>query len=134
MHGKYSFQYIENAVIRNSDLQTKDAFWHAKNVRVEDSVVSGEYLGWYSDGLTLVRCRISGTQPLCYCKNLTLIDCTMEDTDLSFEYSDVEADVQGHILSVKNPRSGHITADSIGEVILEESIMISDCTITDKSK
>ena len=81
-----------------------------------------------------MRCRISGTQPLCYCKNLTLIDCTMEDTDLSFEYSDVEADVQGHILSVKNPRSGHITADSIGEVILEESIMISDCTITDKSK
>ncbi|MBQ8402688.1 MAG: DUF3737 family protein [Clostridia bacterium] len=134
MHGKYSFQYVENAVIRHSDLQTKDAFWHAKNVRVEDSVVAGEYLGWFSDGLTLVRCRISGTQPLCYCKNLTLIDCTMEGTDLSFEYSDVQADVKGHILSVKNPRSGHITADSIGEVILEESIMASECVITDHSK
>jgi hypothetical protein len=121
-------------VIRNSNLQTKDAFWHAKNVRVEDSVVAGEYLGWYSEGLTLVRCRISGTQPLCYCKNLTLIDCTMEDTDLSFEYSDVQADVRGNILSVKNPKSGRIAADSIGKVILEESIMESTCVIAERGK
>ncbi|MBQ8642219.1 MAG: DUF3737 family protein [Clostridia bacterium] len=135
MHGKYSFQYTENVHIRNSNLQTKDAFWHARNVLVEDSIVAGEYLGWFSEGLTLVRCRISGTQPLCYCKNLTLIDCTMaEDADLSFEYSDVKADVIGHIHSVKNPHTGHITADSIGEIILEDSIMETDCVITDKSK
>jgi len=135
MHGKYSFQYTENVHIRNSNLQTKDAFWHAKNVLVEDSVVAGEYLGWYSEGLTLVRCRITGTQPLCYCKKLTLIDCTMgDDADLSFEYSEVEADIQGHIHSVKNPRTGHITADSIGEVILEDSIMETDCIITERTK
>ena len=130
MHGKYSFQYVENATLTHCDLQTKDAFWHAKNVRVEDSVVAGEYLGWYSDGLTLVRCHISGTQPLCYCKNLTLIDCTMDDTDLAFEYSDVEATVKGNIISVKNPHTGHITADTIGEIILEDSIMEQRCTIT----
>ncbi len=129
MKGKYSFQYTENVHIRNSELLTKDAFWHAKNVLVEDSVVAGEYLGWYSEGLTLVRCKISGTQPLCYCQNLTLIDCTMENTDLSFEYSDVEATVKGNILSVKNPRSGHITAGSIGEIIREDSIMETTCEI-----
>ncbi len=135
MQGKYSFQYTENVHIKNSVLMTKDAFWHAKNVRVEDSVVSGEYLGWYSDGLTLVRCKITGTQPLCYCKNLTLIDCTMgEDADLSFEYSDVEATVSGHIHSVKNPHTGHITADSIGEIIREDSIMETDCVITERQK
>jgi len=135
MHGKYSFQYTENIHITNADLQTKDAFWHAKNVLVEDSIVAGEYLGWYSDGLTLVRCRISGTQPLCYCKNLTLIDCTMaDDADLAFEYSDVKADIRGPIHSVKNPRSGHITADAIGEIILEDSIMETDCVIKDTSK
>ncbi len=133
MQGKYSFQYTENVHITNSQLRTKDAFWHAKNVRVEDSLVAGEYLGWYSEGLTLVRCHISGTQPLCYCKNLTLIDCTMEgDTDLSFEYSEVEATVKGHIHSVKNPRTGHITADSIGEIIREDSIMDTDCVITER--
>ena len=41
----------------------------------------------------------------------------MEGCDLSFEYSEVEASVNGHIDSVKNPRSGTITADSVGETL-----------------
>lgn len=120
MKGKYSFQYSENVTIKNSVLDTKDAFWHSKNVTVMDSEIKGEYLAWYSENLTLVRCKISGTQPFCYCRGLVLIDCTMEDTDLSFEKSEVEADIIGDIMSVKNPVSGHITADSIGEIILEQ--------------
>ena len=123
MQGKYSFQYVENLTIRDCVLDTKDAFWHAKNVTVENSVVKGEYLAWFSEGLTLKNCRIIGTQPLCYCKNLRLVNCTMEDTDLSFEYSDVEADVRGHILSVKNPRSGRIVADSVGQIIRDHTVM-----------
>ena len=50
----------------------------------------------------------------------------MENTDLSFEYSDVEADIKGNIVSVKNPKSGTITADSVGEIITEDAVM--DCT------
>lgn len=123
MKGKYSFQYIENMTITNSYLDTKDAFWHGKNITVKDSVLKGEYLAWFAEGLTLINCKIIGTQPLCYCKDLKLINCTMEDTDLSFEYSDVEADVKGHIISVKNPRSGLIIADSIGEIIWDDPIM-----------
>lgn len=123
MKGKYSFQYMENVVIEDSVLDTKDAFWHSKNVTVRNSVVKGEYLAWFSEGLTLIDCKIIGTQPLCYCKDLKLINCTMEDTDLAFEYSDVEADVKGHILSVKNPKSGKIVADSVGEVIFEDAVM-----------
>ena len=88
--------------------------------------MKGEYLGWFSENLTLIGCKIIGTQPLCYCKNLKLVNCTMEDTDLSFEYSDVEADVKGHILSVKNPRSGRIIADSVGEIISGDAVM--ECT------
>lgn len=126
MQGKYSFQYMKNLEITDSVLDTKDAFWHSENVTVRNSVVKGEYLGWFSDGLTLIDCKISGTQPLCYCKNLKLINCTMEDTDLSFEYSDVEADVQGHVISIKNPRSGIITVDSVGEIIREDPVM--ECT------
>lgn len=132
LHGKYSFQYTEGLRIDKCELRTKDAFWHAKNVTVTDSIVDGEYLGWYSDGLTLINCRISGTQPLCYCKNLTLINCTMEGTDLSFEYSEVNATVCGHILSVKNPHSGKIVADSIGEIILEGAVMDTSCEIVTK--
>lgn len=129
MTGKYSFQYMQNLHIQHAQLDTKDAFWHGRNITVEDSVVKGEYLGWYSDGLTFIRCHIIGTQPLCYCRHLKLIDCTMEDTDLAFEYSDVEAIVHGGIVSVKNPRSGYITADTIGTVLLEDSIMDSHCDI-----
>ena len=123
MTGKYSFQYMKNLSIKNSNLDTKDAFWHSKNIVVENSVVKGEYLGWFSDNLTFINCKIIGTQPLCYCKNLKLINCTMEKTDLSFEYSEVEADIKGRIDSVKNPKSGIIIADSVGEIIAEDAIM-----------
>ncbi len=125
MKGKYSFQYTENVLIENSVLDTKDAFWHAKNVTVKNSVVKGEYLGWFSDGLTLIDCKIIGTQPLCYCKNLKLVNCTTEGCDLAFEYSDVEADIKGEVLSVKNPKSGLIIADAIGEIIRDGAVY--DC-------
>ena len=87
--------------LENCNLDTKDAFWHSKNVTVRDSVIKGEYLAWFSENLTLINCKIIGTQPLCYCKNLKLINCTMEDTDLSFEYSEVEADIKGNVVSIK---------------------------------
>lgn len=126
MQGKYSFQYMENLEIIDSSLDTKDAFWHSKNVTVRNSTVKGEYLGWFSEGLTLIDCRIIGTQPLCYCSNLKLINCTMEDADLAFEYSDVQAEICGYVESVKNPKSGRIIADSVGEMIREEPVM--ECT------
>lgn len=117
--GKYSFQYIENSLFENCNFDTKDAFWHAKNVTVRNSTVKGEYLAWYCENVTFENCTIIGTQPLCYCKNLKLINCKMIDCDLSFEKSGVEADVIGHIHSVKNPDSGKISADSIGEIIYD---------------
>lgn len=126
MQGKYSFQYMENLEIIDSSLDTKDAFWHSKNVTVRNSTVKGEYLGWFSEGLTLIDCRIIGTQPLCYCSNLKLVNCTMEDADLAFEYSDVQAEICGYVESVKNPKSGRIIADSVGEMIREEPVM--ECT------
>jgi hypothetical protein len=125
--GKYSFQYVENAVITNSVLNTKDAFWHAKNVIVKDSVINGEYLAWYSEDLTLVNCTIKGTQPLCYCKGLTLIDCRMEDCDLAFERSHVNAIITTPVISIKNPLSGSIIVPSAGEVIRD--IPGADCQI-----
>lgn len=120
MTAKYSFQYCTDVEIRDSVLNTKDAFWHAKNVTVYDSILRGEYLGWYSENLRLVNCRIIGTQPLCYCKNLVLEDCTMEGCDLSFENSEVQATICGSVDSVKNPAGGSVTAEAIGEIILDQ--------------
>lgn len=129
--GKYSFQYIKNAVFDNCVLDTKDAFWHSENVTVKNSVVKGEYLAWYSDGLTLINCKIIGTQPLCYCKNLTLINCEMVDTDLCFERSEVQAILTSSVDSIKNPLSGWIQVTEVGEIIMDVAeatgkVMISD--------
>lgn len=130
--GNYSFQYCNNVVIRNAVIDSKDAFWNTDNVTVYDSELTGEYLGWHSKNLRLVRCRISGTQPLCYCENLVMEDCTMaEDADLAFEDSELNAVVKSAITSVKNPRTGSIKAQSIGETIIDENILApADCVIT----
>ena len=119
MKGKYSFQYIADSVFEDCTFDTKDAFWHAKNITVRNSVVKGEYLAWYSENITFENCKIIGTQPLCYCKNLKLINCEMIDTDLSFERSEVEAALTAPIVSIKNPLSGHIYVPEVGEIIMD---------------
>ena len=117
LKGKYSFQYVENVEINNCRFDTKDAFWHAMNVTIKNSVINGEYLAWYSENLTFIDCTIKGTQPLCYCKSLKLINCRMEDCDLAFERSDVEATILTPVISIKNPLSGSIKVPSVGEII-----------------
>jgi len=87
------------------------------------------------ENLRLVRCKIIGTQPFCYAKNLVLEDCEMVDCDLSFENTTVQATVKGEITSVKNPAGGSITADRIGEIILDEyQWKLAPCTITEREK
>jgi len=120
LKGKYSFQYIEDSTFTNCDFDTKDSFWHAKNVYVKDCVIKGEYLAWYCENVTFENCRITGTQPLCYCKGLKLINCVMEDADLSFEKSDVEADIVSSVISIKNPKSGIIRVKEVGEIIMDD--------------
>ena len=120
LKGKYSFQYITDSVFTNCEFDTKDAFWHARNVLVKDSVIQGEYLAWYCENVTFENCRIIGTQPLCYCKGLKLINCRMEKCDLAFEKSEVEAAILSPVDSIKNPRSGKIVAESVGELIMDD--------------
>ena len=117
LKGKYSFQYITDSTFTNCNFDTKDAFWHAKNVVVKDSTIKGEYLAWYCENVTFENCTIIGTQPLCYCKGLKLINCSMFDTDLSFEKSEVDADIITSVVSIKNPYSGTIRVKSVGELI-----------------
>lgn len=128
---KYVFQYVKNAEIRNAKITTKDALWESENVTIYDSVLSGEYLAWHSRNLRLVNCHIAGTQPLCYADGLVLENCTFDPgCDLAFEYSDVQADIKGGIRSIKNPRTGHITVDSVEEIIIDKNIKApADCTI-----
>lgn len=122
LQGNYSFQDAKNVEIRNATINSKDAFWNTENVTVYDSVIQGEFLGWHSKNLRLVNCKIGGSQPLCYASNLVLENCElMDDCDLAFEFSTVEAEVNNHIVSVKNPLEGSIRAQSIGEIIIDEN-------------
>lgn len=118
--GNYSFQYIKDSSFENCTFNTKDAFWHAKNVTVKNCIISGEYLGWYSENLTLEDCLIKGTQPLCYCKGLKLINCRMEEADLAFEKSDVEAVITTPVISIKNPYKGSIVVPEVGQIIMDD--------------
>lgn len=129
LKGKYSFQYIQDSVFENCVFDTKDAFWHARNVTVRDSVVKGEYLAWYCENVTFENCKIIGTQPLCYCKGLRLVNCEMEEADLCFEKSDVEATVTTEVISIKNPRSGHIRVPAVGEIIRDDKEALGEITV-----
>lgn len=120
MKGKYSFQYITDSVFTNCEFDTKDAFWHARNVLVKDSVIKGEYLAWYSENVTFENCTIIGTQPLCYCRGLKLINCRMIDTDLAFEKSEVTASITTSVDSIKNPKSGVIRVPNVAEIIMDD--------------
>lgn len=122
LQGNYSFQYAKNVDIHNAEINSKDAFWQTEDVTVYDSVLNGEYLGWHSKNLRLVNCKISGTQPLCYAADLIMENCTLADNaDLCFEYTTLQAEINGRILSVKNPKGGHISAKSIGQIIIDKN-------------
>jgi hypothetical protein len=131
LDGNYAFQYSKNVEVRNSMLNSKDSFWETENVTLIDCEINGEYLGWYSKNLRLIRCHITGEQPLCYCENLYMEDCTMgDDANLAFEYSTIEATVKGNVHSIKNPTSGSIEVDSVGDIIIDENQKSpADCKI-----
>lgn len=119
LYGNYSFDGCRNLTVRNSRLLSKDAFWNCEDVRAENCFISGEYLGWNTKRLTLVDCTVESLQGLCYVEDLVLRNCRLLNTTLAFEYSTVDAKIVGRVDSVKNPTSGRIVADEIGELILE---------------
>lgn len=119
--GNYSFDGGKNIEIHNAKMLSKDAFWNCENVTVYDSFISGEYLGWNSKNLTFVNCTIESLQGMCYIDNLVIKNCRVLNTTLAFEYSTVDVEIVNTIDSVINPISGIIRAESIGELIMDET-------------
>lgn len=122
-NGNYGFQYAKNVEIHNAIINSKDAFWESENVTIYDSEINGEYLAWYGKNIRLVRCHLTGEQLLCYVDGLILEDCTFgDDANLLFEYSTVNGNIKGDVVSIKNPSSGKITVEgNIGELIWDEN-------------
>ena len=120
LYGNYSFDGAKNVEIHNSKLLSKDAFWNSENVTVYDSFISGEYLGWNAKNLTLINCTVESLQGMCYIDNLVMKNCKLINTTLAFEYSTVDAEIDGKIDSVLNPSGGVIKADYIEDLIVEK--------------
>jgi hypothetical protein len=49
-----------------------------------------------------------------------MIDCTTEACDLALEYSEVNGNILGNILSIKNPLSGELVVVSVNEIIKDD--------------
>lgn len=128
LDGNYFLDGAKNVVIKNSVLNSKDSFWNCENVTVYDSVIVGEYIGWNSKNVTFVNCKIESNQGFCYMENLRLENCVLENTDLAFEFSTVDATVNSKIDSVKNVISGKIVAQQIGEIIMQEEFVVPSKT------
>ena len=128
LDGNYAFDGAKNIKIKNAKLLSKDSFWNTENVVVENSVIIGEYLGWNSKNLKFINCTIDSNQGMCYIENLEMINCKLMNTDLAFELSTVEAEIKSKIISVKNPISGKIHADEIGEIILDPGMIDPSAT------
>jgi len=122
--GKYAFQYLKNGDFEKCEFNSKDLFWHAENVIIRNSVINSEYLGRYSKNLTFIDCILIGEQPLCYAKNVKLVNCKMVNANLAFEYSSVDAKIDGDILSIKNPISGTIRANRIKDIIIDKDSIL----------
>ena len=129
LQGNYGFDGAKNVTISNAHLITKDAFWNCENVTVRDSVILGEYLGWNSKNLTFINCTIESLQGLCYVDNLVMKNCKLLNTTLAFEYSTVDADIDGRVDSVLNPSGGQIIADEIGLLTVEKDRVDPDKTV-----
>lgn len=126
--GNYSFDGVKNVEVYNSKLLSKDAFWNSENVTVYNSFISGEYLGWNAKNLTLVNCTIESLQGMCYIENLVMKNCRLLNTTLAFEYSTVNAEIDGKIDSVLNPSGGIIRATYIDKLIVEKDKVDVDKT------
>ena len=135
VEGNYLFDGGKNITVRNSRIISKDAFWNCENVYVENCYIEGEYLGWNSKNVTFINCTIESNQGMCYMENVTLRNCKLVNTDLCFEYCTVDAEISSHVDSVKNPISGRIVAESIGEIIHEaDKVDVSATEIIEVNK
>lgn len=115
--GDGAFRHLENSLITGSIINGDDVLAYAKNVTLRDCVITGRRIGWMAQDLTFINCTIVGEAPLCRGREINVIDCRMLLADMAFEYSEIEASINGHINSVINPLSGTILADTVGTVL-----------------
>ena len=130
---------LENVNMVNA----QETLWKCSDIKLYNVVAKGDYFGMNSeniesDGLnlsgnycfdggkniTFVNCTIESLQGLCYIEGLKMVNCKLINTTLAFEFcKDIDAQIVSHIDSITNPISGKISAQSIGEMIIDDQII-----------
>lgn len=137
--GESVLKETRNISVKDCAFSLRYPLWHAKKYELIHSTFDEKTRApiWYSDDGLIENCDLKGIKLLRECNHTEIKnsnidspefgwkcnDSCMEDTDLAFEYSEVEADIKGNVVSIKNPKSGNIIVDSVGEIINEDSIM-----------
>ena len=60
---------------------------------MENIVAKGDYFGWNSKNITLIGCTVESEHGMCYMDNIVMKDCKLLNTNLAFEYSTVDAQI-----------------------------------------
>ena len=108
--GTYPFMFSNDIYVDGLESDSKYVFQYCKNVEVHNARIVTKDSFW--------ECEI-------------LEDCTFDaQCARVFEYTTVNANIRGHIENIKNPTSGHIVADSIGSITIDENVrQPNDCVI-----
>ena len=110
-------------------------FMFSKNIYVNGLVSDAKYVFQYCQNVEVHHARITTKDSFWECDNVTIydsdLDCTFDPAcDRAFEDSTaIDATIKGSITEVKNPVSGHISADAIGRITYDEFAKGHDCKI-----
>ena len=105
-----------------------ETLWNCSGVKLDHVLAKGDYFAMNSSNMEIDGLELYGNYSFDGGRNivirnssdLIMKNCKLINTTLAFEYSTVEADITGKIDSVLNPSGGSITADSIGELIIQK--------------
>ena len=134
---QYNTRQVCMEIIKNKEFGGERPLFATHDLRLENiTITDGESGIKQCQRMEAKDCRFYGKYPWWHVDGALIEDCTIDKAcDRMFEYSTVEADICGHIENIKNPTSGHIVADSIGSITIDENVrQPNDCVIEVRSK
>lgn len=110
--------------VNNCSFSLRYPLWHAVDFQLKNSSMDELTRApiWYSRNGVLENCKITGVKCLRECDNIEVRNCSATSAKFGWKCRDIKIS-DSNIDSVKNPQSGIIKADSVGEIIFEDAVM-----------
>ncbi len=104
-----------NTKVLNSEIDSREFGWKCNNIEMNNTSIISEYIFLDSKNVKLDNVKFQGKYSFQYMENLEISNSVLD--------TKVAADIKGNVISIKNPKSGTITVDSVGEIITEDPVM-----------